>query len=136
MPAQTAFVRVRLLPWRVRARVMDPDTLRDSADPLTLADDLSGVVIGIGLWLVVVVAAPVLVVVLAGLLLPFEVVTLALIALLVAVARVAGLVPWTIAVVDAGGRERTEQSRNLVYVVRRVRALNGGGRVKVRWSWS
>lgn len=136
MAAEKAFVRVRVFPWRVRARVMSPSTLRDNVDPITAVDDLAGLVIGIGLWIVVLVAAPILVVVLAGLLLPFEVSLIAALALLLAVARLAGIIPWVVAIVGgATGEERTEQSRNLLRVIRRVRDINGGGRVRVRWSW-
>lgn len=137
MAAESAFVRVRVFPWRVRPRVMKSSTLRDGFDPLTAVDDLSGIVIGIGLWIVVIVAAPVLVFVLAGLLLPFEVSLLALLAVLIVVARLAGIAPWLIAIVNnATGEERTEQSRNLLHVIRRVRDVNGGGSVPVRWSWA
>ncbi len=100
MTAESAFVRVRVFPWRVRPRVMKPSTLRDGFEPLMAFDDLSGIVIGIGLWIVVLVAAPVLVFVLAGLLLPFEVSLLALLAVLIVVARLAGIAPWVISIVN------------------------------------
>jgi hypothetical protein len=61
---ETALLDVRVLPWRPRARVMDPDTLRENLDPFSVADDLPGLVIGLAVWLVIVIAAPLVVVVL------------------------------------------------------------------------
>jgi hypothetical protein len=116
---------------------MKPSTLRDGFGPISAIDDLSGIVIGIGLWIFVLVAAPLLVIVLAGLLFPLEVSLLATLAVLIVVARLAGIVPWVIGIVnEATGEERTELSRNLVHVSRRVREINGGGGVPVHWSWS
>ena len=68
-----ALLEIRALPWRPRARVMKPDTLRQHADPTALiGEDLTGVVIGLVLLIVILVAAPLIVVVLAVALLPWR----------------------------------------------------------------
>jgi hypothetical protein len=135
--AELAFIEVRAFPWRLRARVMKPDTLRDAVDPLYGIDDLAGVVVGFVLWLFVIVAAPVLVVLLAALLLPFELSLLIGLALLLVAARLVGVVPWTVGIVDERtGAQRREQTRSLLRAVRIVREANGTRRVPVRWSWS
>ncbi|GAA4116632.1 hypothetical protein GCM10022215_16440 [Nocardioides fonticola] len=135
LPSGSAFLLVRVFPWRVRPRVMKASTLRD-ADPMFDLTDVGGFLVGLGLWILILVAAPVLVVVFAALLLPVEVTLVVLLVPVVVLARLAGVVPWVIVIVDGAGHERVERTRNLLRVVRRVRAINGGGRVPVRWRWS
>jgi hypothetical protein len=134
---ETALLDVRLLPWGPRTRVMKPSTLRENADPLMAADDVAGILVGLALWLVVLVAAPLVVLVLAAGLLSVELpVVLALGVVLMAV-RFTGLMPWTVVIVDkVTGAERRETYRNLWRAARRIRAINGDRRVKIRWSWA
>jgi hypothetical protein len=116
---------------------MDPDTLRDGIDPFVGADDLGGVLVGLVLWVLVVVTAPLLVLVIAALLLSVELPVAVAIGLLYLVARFAGVVPWTVLVIDPeAGTERRERYRTLWGAVSRVRAVNGGGRTEVRWAWA
>lgn len=140
---QSALLEVRVLPWRPRTRVMDPDTFRNGLSPEVLGDagDLSGLVVGLvlglALWLVLLVAAPVIVLVLAAAFLPVEVTAVAVVALLLVVARFAGVIPWTVVVVDVvHGSETRESHRNLLRAVRRIRELNAERRVLVRWAWA
>jgi hypothetical protein len=77
-----------------------------------------------------------IVVVLAAALLSFEMSLLIALALLLVVARLVGIIPWTVGVVDQqAGTERHEKTRSLVRAIRLVREINGGRRVPVRWSW-
>ena len=136
--SQTALLEVRVLPWRPRARVMSPETLREAADPTVIGfDDLSGVVIGLALWLVIIIAAPVVVLLLAVGLFSVELPVVVMLAGLLLVARFAGLLPWTVVVLDAvTGGERRETYRNLLRALRRIRELNADRRVAVRWAWT
>lgn len=133
---ETALLDVRVLPWRPRARVMNPETLRDNADPFMAIDDLQGVVLGLALWLVIIIAAPLIVLVLAAGLLSVELPVVLVLGLILLVVRFAGLLPWTVVIVDqVTGDERRESYRNLVRAARRIRAVNSDRRVKVRWAW-
>ena len=133
---ETALLDVRVLPWRPRARVMKPATLRDNADPFVAVDDLQGVVLGLALWLVIIIAAPLIVLVLAAGLLSIELPIVLVLGLILLLVRFAGLVPWTVVIVDqVTGDERRESYRNLGQAARRIRAVNSGRRVKVRWAW-
>jgi len=138
MWSQTALLEVRVLPWRPRARVMKPETLRDAADPSVIGvDDLSGVVVGLALWLVIIIAAPMVVLLLAAGLFSVELPVVVVVAVLLPLARFAGLVPWTVVILDAvTGDERRERYRNLVHALRRIRDLNADRRVAVRWAWT
>jgi hypothetical protein len=140
---QSALLEVRVLPWRPRTRVMDPDSFRQglSPDVLGCADDLSGfvvgLVLGLALWVVLLVAAPVIVLVLAAAFLPVEITVVAALAVLLVVARFTGVIPWTVVVIDTlRGTETRERHRNLLRAVRRIRALNEEQRVLVRWAWA
>ena len=119
---------------------MDPDTLRDAVtygDFVGGGDDLAGFLFGLGFMLFVVIAAPVIVVMLAGFLLAFELPILIVLALALVAARLFGVIPWTIGIVDPQtGTEQHERTRNLIRAVRRVREVNDAKRVPVRWSWS
>ncbi len=133
---ETALLDVRALPWRPRARVMKPDTLRENTDPFMVVDDLQGVVLGLALWLVIIIAAPLIVLVLAAGLLSVELPVVLALGLILLVVRFAGLLPWTVVIVDqVSGDERRESYRNLWRAARRVRAVNSDRRVKVRWAW-
>ncbi len=133
---ETALLDVRVLPWRPRARVMKPATLRDHADPFVAVDDLQGVVLGLAVWLVIIIAAPLIVLVLAAGLLSIELPIVLVLGLILLLVRFAGLVPWTVVIVDqVTGEERRESYRNLGQAARRIRAVNSGRRVKVRWAW-
>lgn len=133
---ETALLDVRVLPWRPRARVMNPQTLRANADLGMTPDDLGGVVLSLALWLFVIIAAPVLVIVLAVGLLSVERPIVLALAVLLAVVRF-GLLPWTVVVVhQVSGKERVERYRALWRAVRRIRAVNHDRRVKVRWAWA
>lgn len=133
---ETALLDVRVLPWRPRARVMKPETLRDNADPFMAIDDLEGVVLGLALWLVIIIAAPLIVLVLAAGLLSVELPIVIALGLILLVVRFAGLLPWTVVIVDqVTGDEQRESYRNLLLAARRIRAVNSDRRVKVRWAW-
>ena len=136
---ESALLEVRLLPWRPQPRVMKASTLRETVDldQLGGVDDIAGLVLVLALWLTILLAAPVLVIVLAALLFSVELPLLIGIGLLLALARFAGLVPWTVLIVNkVTGDERRESTRNVLRAVRRVREVNGERRVLVRWAWS
>lgn len=135
---EKALLEVRVLPWRPRARVMKPKTLREAADPSVIGlDDLSGVVVGLALWLVVIIAAPVVVLLLAAGLFSVELPVVVVLAVPLPLARFAGLLPWTVVILDAvTGGERRETYRNLVHALRRIREVNADRRVAVRWAWT
>ena len=134
---QRALLDVRVLPWRPRARVMKPATLREHADPLVAADDLGGVVLSLALWLLIIVAAPVIVLVLAAGLLSVELPIVLALGLILLVVRFAGLLPWTVVIVDRlSGDERVESYRALWRAVGRIREINHDRRVEVRWAWA
>lgn len=133
---ERALLDVRVLPWRPRARVMKPGTLRDIADPAAGADDLGFLVVSLVLWIVVIVAAPILVLVLAAGLLTVEIPLAIALGVILVLVRFVGIVPWTVAIDDqVTGATRTERYRNLLRAVRRVREINGDRRVQVRWAW-
>lgn len=134
---QTAFLDVRVFPWKLRMRKMDPDTLRDM-DPLSGGfDDVAGFFIGLALWVFILVAAPLLVIVLAVLLFSVELPIVIAIAVLLLVIRFAGIVPWTVvARNNINGEESSESFRNIFHAVRRIREVNGDMKVHVRWSWN
>jgi hypothetical protein len=133
---ETAVLDVRVLPWRPRARVMKPSTLRENADPLVVMDDLQGVVLGLALWLVIIVAAPLVVLVLAVGLLSVELPLVIALGLFLLVIRFTGLLPWAVVIVDpVTGHERRESYRSLWRAARRIRSVNSDRRVKVRWAW-
>ncbi len=135
---RAAFLEVRVLPWRPRRRAMersDPDVT--GFDPFVLADDVAGFVVGLVVWLLLLLAAPVLLVVLSVLFLPVEIVLVAVLAAVVVLARLLGVVPWVVLVVDlVAGTEEQERYRNLLRAVRRLRDVNHDRRVAVRWAWT
>ena len=110
---QAALLDIRVLPWRPRKRVLKPDTLRNSAGDFAFAgDDLGGIVIGLALWLVIIIAAPLIVLVLAAGLFSIELPIVVALAVLLAVARFTGLIPWTVVILDTiRGTERRESYR-------------------------
>jgi hypothetical protein len=134
-----AMIEVRLLPWRLKARVMKPEHVRDAAgyiDPSNV-DDVTGLVVVLAVWLGIVLAAPLIVLILAGLLFAIEAPILLALGVLYLVARFAGLMPWTVLTVEKRtGQERRETTRNLLHAVRRVRDINRDRRVLVRWAFS
>lgn len=134
---ETALLDVRVFPWRPRARVMKPATLRQNADPsLWDLDGVEGIVIGLALWLTILVAAPLVVLVLAAGLFSVELPLVLTLAVMLVVARFTGLIPWTVVVLDkVSGEERSERYRNLWTATRRIRSLNHDRRVNVRWAW-
>lgn len=134
---ETALLDVRVLPWRPRARVMKPDTLRDTADPFMAVDDLQGVILGLALWLVIIIAAPLIVLLLAAGLLSIELPIVVALGLLLLMIRFTGLLPWMVVIIDqVTGEERRETYRNLWRAARRIRSVNSDRRVKVRCAWS
>ena len=136
---ETAMLDVRVFPWRPRARVMQPDTLRDAvsgAGDFVPGDDLQGIVIGLTLWLVIIIAAPLIVLVLAAGLFSIELPIIVGLAVLLVVARFAGLIPWTVVIFDsASGDERRESYRSIWRATARIRGINADRHVKVRWAW-
>ncbi|MGN6721252.1 MAG: hypothetical protein ACTHJM_01415 [Marmoricola sp.] len=134
---ETALLDVRVLPWRVRARVMRPDVLRENVDPLMAVDDLSGVIFGLVLWIVILTAAPLIVLILAALLFSIELPIVLLLAVLLVIVRFTGVVPWTVVIINNVNRsETTESYRNIFRAVRRIREINGDRKVHVRWAWT
>lgn len=137
---RTSMLEVRVLPWRPRTRVMDPSDLRSAianSNPVDAADDVGGIVISLAAWVGLIVAAPIVVLLLAALLLSLELPVVLLVALVLVAARFTGLVPWTVVLLDHdSGLERRESYRSILRARQRVRALNGGGPVPVRWTWA
>ena len=136
---ESALLEVRLLPWLPRPRAMKASTLRRTVDldQLGGVDDIAGLVLALAFWLTILLAAPVLVIVLAALLFSVELPLLIGVGLLLALARFAGLVPWTVLIINkVTGDERRESTRNVLRAVRRVREINDERRVLVRWAWS
>lgn len=137
---QQAFLEVRVLPWRPRRRVLSADGLREGVaqvDPLAAADDVPGLVLGLAAWLAVLVLAPVVVLVLAVVLLPFELALVAALALLMVLARLLGVVPWTVLLLDVvSGSEQRETYRNGLRARRRILEVNDDQRVPVRCAWT
>ena len=136
----SALLEIRVFPWRLRTRVMKARTLRAKVahmDPTLAADDLSGLVLGLGAWLTIMLAAPVLVLLLGAALFSVELPLLLIIGLGLVVARFAGLIPWTVVIIDrVTGNEQRESTRSFLGAMRRVREINGDRRVVVRWAWS
>jgi hypothetical protein len=136
----SALLEVRVFPWRLRTRVMKASTFRDkisNVDPTLGTDDLSGLVIGVAGWLTILLAAPLLVLILAGALFSVELPVLVIVALVLVLARFAGLIPWMVVIVDrSSGQEQRESTRSFVRALRRVREINGDRRIVVRWAWS
>ena len=136
---ESAFLEVRLFPWRPRQRLSREGHYLDGADFGDFAgfDDLAGLALVVAIGLLVILLAPVLVVVLGALLFSLEVALLLGIAVFLVLARFVGVLPWTVVVVNrVSGDERRESVRTLVRAVRRVREVNGERRVHVRWAWS
>lgn|SRR6478609_1030410 len=135
---EAALLDIRVLPWRPRKRVLKPDTLRNSAGDFAFAgDDLGGIVIGLALWLVIIIAAPLIVLVLAAGLFSIELPIVVALAVLLAVARFTGLIPWTVVILDTiSGAERRESYRSIWRATARIRDINADRHVKVRWAWA
>ena len=137
--AQSAWIEVRVFPWLLRTRTMRASTLRERVsdlDALMAIDDLAGIIIGLGVWLGILIAAPLIVLVLAGLLFSVELPVLIIIGALLALARFAGLIPWTVVTLDPLGQEERTSTRNFVRALQQVRRANGDRRVSVRWAWA
>ena len=119
---------------------MSADGFREGVaqvDPLAAADDIPGLVLGLAAWLVVLILAPLVVLVLAVVLLPFELVLVAALALLLVLARLLGVVPWTVLLLDVvSGSEQRERYRNGLRARQRIREVNVDQRVPVRWAWT
>jgi hypothetical protein len=135
---ESAFLDVRVLPWRPRPRVMKPNTIRENTDPLTAAgEDLSGCLFGLAFWILILIAAPVVVLVLAVGLLSVELPLVIALGLVLATIRFAGILPWTVVIVhQVTGEERRETYRAIWNAVRRIREINHYRTVKVHWAWS
>jgi hypothetical protein len=59
------------------------------------------------------------------------------IALALVVSRFAGVIPWTVVMVNqVTGQETRETYRNGWRAVRRIREVNTDRRVTVRWAWA
>ena len=133
----TAVLDMRFLPWRPRARVMKADDLRNSVGNIDLGNDLSGVVVGLALTLLILFAAPVVVLVIAAGLFTVELPIVALLAVLLLIARFTGIIPWTVLIVNsATGEERRESYRTIWRATSRIKEINPDSRVKVRWAWA
>lgn len=135
---ENALLDVRVLPWRPRAHVMKPDTLREGADLFGWSvDDLTGVIVSLAWALIILIGAPVIVLLLAALLLSIELPIVLGLAVIILVVRFAGLLPWTVVIVNAvTGEERCETYRALWRAVGRIRDINHDRRVRVRWAWA
>ena len=136
--AETAVLDVRVLPWRPRKRMLNPDALRDNADTVAFAgDDLGGILLGLALWVFIIIAAPLLVLVLAAGLFSIELPIVVLMAILLGVARFAGLIPWSVVIINpATGEERRESYRSIWRATARIRGINHNRKVRVRWAWA
>jgi hypothetical protein len=138
--ATSAWLEVRVFPWRPRARVLKASKLRDTVsdgDLLGGADDVASFVIALAVWVAILIAAPVIVLVLAGLLFAVELPILLIIGAVFVLLRFAGVMPWSVVTVDSFSHtEGRTKTRNLLWAMRAVRAVNGRRRVPVRWSLS
>ena len=133
----TAVLDMRFLPWRPRKRVMKADTLRDGVRYVDLGHDLGGVIFGLAFALFILIAAPAIVVVLAAGLFTVELPLVALLAVLLLIARFAGIIPWTVLILNsASGDERRESYRTIWRATSRIKEINSDSRVKVRWAWA
>ena len=137
-----AFIDVRLLPWRPRPRKLRRDRAGDGLDGLDFLDglggldDLSGLALGVVVAIVIYLAVPLLLILLGVLLLPIELVVVAILGAVILLVRFAGAVPWTVIVTSRDDTAVSERYRNVVHAVRRVRGINGDGRLAVRFSLS
>ncbi len=123
----TACLEIHVLPWKRRTRMVDFGPIGGIP---SVDDDVLGPVVAtlftvLGILFTVVVVGSVVLVLL-------ELWVLLALAVLLLLARFVGLLPWVVDPATGGPRERY---RWLPNAVGRVRALNGGGRVRVRWSW-
>jgi hypothetical protein len=133
---QAAALRLRVVPWRVRARVLPSSVIRKNAgNVLDVPDDFASMFLSVGIWLMLVVGAPVIAFALAVMLLPFEVTLVAIIGLVLVAIRFAGVTPWTVVLINSGGEETTEKYRSIARAVRRVRAVNSSRRIAVQINW-
>ena len=74
---------------------------------------------------------------LAALLLTIELPVVLALAVLVLCARFAGLVPWSVLILDGvTGEQRHESYRWFRGAIARVRSINRDRRVRVRWAWT
>ena len=125
-----------MLPWLPRRRVSTDDVRAGNPLDPTYADDIAGALVMLGLCLAVIIGAPLIALVLAALFFSVEVPLLLAIALLLAVLRFAGVIPWTVLTVDTvTGAETRTTHRSIWRAVRRVREVNHDRQVRVRWSW-
>jgi hypothetical protein len=114
----------------------DFETSFPDADPTNAIDDLTGFVVNLGVRLAIRLAAPLIVLVLAGVLLSVELPVLIVFAIVLLLARFAGLTAWRIVSVDQlSGKESIETTRNLLRARRRIRGINDDRRIYVRWAW-
>lgn len=136
---ESAFLEVRLFPWRPRRRVSREGRHFEGADFVDFAgvDDLAGLALVAVIWLAAILLGPFLVVMLGAALFSLEVALLVGLAVFLVLSRFVGLLPWTVVVLNqVTGEHRRESIRTLVRAVRRVREVNGERRVPVRWAWS
>lgn len=138
---ESAFLEIRVFPWRPRTRVIKASAFREAVatefSPIDLADGLTGFLVGLGLWLTLLLAAPLIVLVLAAALFSVELPVVIGIALALVVSRFAGVIPWTVVMVNqVTGQETRETYRNGWRAVRRIREVNTDRRVTVRWAWA
>ena len=132
-----AVIRVRLVPWRMRPRRVSSSLLRENASNiLDFGDDVASLFVSIGMWLAIIVAAPVITFLLAVVLLPFEAGLVAMLALALLAVRFAGVVPWTVVLIDNSGAEKIETYRSIARALRRVRSVNGSPRRAVQLVWA
>lgn len=127
LPRPEAVVDVRMLPWRPRARVVDAglDLLPDAPS----GDDI---ISGIIALVVTVVWVLVLLLLLLGVVVVLlELWLVGALALLLLLARFAGVVPWTVFTGDG-----FETYRWLPHATARVREINGSRRARFSFSWA
>ena len=137
--ADSAWLEVRVFPWRPRPRVMRASTLRERVSDVDLLgglDDVAGLVIALSVWVGILIAAPLIVLLLAGALFSIELPVIILIAVLLVLARFSGVIPWKVVEKDpATGDQRRRTTRNFLRAVKWIRRANRRRRVAVHWSW-
>lgn len=124
----TAVIEVQVLPWRPRRRVPDPGI---DLSPLgDAADDLIGGVVAVVVGVLAALVA--LVVVLGVVVVLLELWVVGVVALLLLLARFAGVLPWVVYT----GLGTYERYRWLPNAAARVRELNGSRHARFSWQWS
>jgi hypothetical protein len=101
---ESALLEMQVFAWRPRPRVLKASTVREAVDPNLFGGDdpagLLGLALSLAAWAAITLLAPLIVPMLAATLFFVEVPLLLVLALGLIAARFAGLIPWTVLIVD------------------------------------